>query len=451
MKRTSEAYRKLKSVANRRGGQLCTRRYTNMHTKLLWRCKLGHSWKATGASIKFRLSWCPECAGNGKKTIRMVRNHIKRKGGTLHTKVYLNQEQPLEIRCSRGHDFTTKWRLLKRNIWCKKCAGLEPITLQCASNIAKQRGGEVISKTIKNARSQLAWKCAFGHKFQRDYNSAQQGNWCPTCSGSFGEELVRVFLQECTGFSFPRVRLRDMQGPKGYPLEFDGYCKDLRIAFEHQGPHHYPWEKVFHPFSPKAKRTRGSHDSIKVDYAQKRKITLIVVPWIPKMLAPENLGSFLFAVANKHVALRKGLKIDPRHLLVDWEKLANSRNNQLTAMAVSEIGEKGGRLESELVGFVTQKISVTCGENHRFQTSLNKIRSGRWCPECGGSRRRTIEEACALAKLRGGRCVSSVYQNAHTKLIWRCSKGHDWPATYNHVKSGTWCPRCAGRGGSRVP
>ena len=57
----------------------------------------------------------------------------------------------------------------------------------------------------------------------------------------------------------------------------------------------------------------------------------------------------------------------------------------------------------------------------------------------------TIEQMHALAKERGGVCLSTVYVNSYTKLRWRCSEGHEWEATPSNVKRlDSWCPACVG-------
>ena len=59
------------------------------------------------------------------------------------------------------------------------------------------------------------------------------------------------------------------------------------------------------------------------------------------------------------------------------------------------------------------------------------------------SRRLTIEEMQALAAKKGGKCLSTQYINAMTKLKWQCAEGHIWEARPNNIKNGgTWCPEC---------
>ncbi len=47
-----------------------------------------------------------------------------------------------------------------------------------------------------------------------------------------------------------------------------------------------------------------------------------------------------------------------------------------------------------------------------------------------------------LAKLKGGKCLSKIYIDAHTKLTWKCKEGHIWDANPNNIKTGKWCPFC---------
>ena len=50
-----------------------------------------------------------------------------------------------------------------------------------------------------------------------------------------------------------------------------------------------------------------------------------------------------------------------------------------------------------------------------------------------------------IAESRDGRLLSSKYKDAKSNLEWRCNKGHIWKANYSNIKTGTWCPYCAGR------
>jgi hypothetical protein len=60
------------------------------------------------------------------------------------------------------------------------------------------------------------------------------------------------------------------------------------------------------------------------------------------------------------------------------------------------------------------------------------------------SKKLTIKEMQLIAKERGGKCLSTKYVNVHTKLLWKCSEGHQWRAIPNTVKNrGIWCRVCS--------
>ena len=53
-----------------------------------------------------------------------------------------------------------------------------------------------------------------------------------------------------------------------------------------------------------------------------------------------------------------------------------------------------------------------------------------------------LDELKQIAKSRGGKCLSTNYVNAKTKLEWQCKEDHTWFAVPHHVKDGSWCPKC---------
>jgi len=72
--------------------------------------------------------------------------------------------------------------------------------------------------------------------------------------------------------------------------------------------------------------------------------------------------------------------------------------------------------------------------------------SGRWCRICSGRPRYTIEDCKEFAKTKDGKCLSTTYKNANTKIKWFCNKcNYIWKNTFSHIKGrGQWCPKCSG-------
>lgn len=91
------------------------------------------------------------------------------------------------------------------------------------------------------------------------------------------------------------------------------------------------------------------------------------------------------------------------------------------------------------------KLSWQCADGHVWETTPAHIKRGQWCPICRGVAKKTIQDMQTIAAARGGRCLSKHYANNETHLIWECTKGHTWRAKPANVQTGTWCPVCAGQ------
>ena len=104
---------------------------------------------------------------------------------------------------------------------------------------------------------------------------------------------------------------------------------------------------------------------------------------------------------------------------------------------------RGGKcLSEEYINSIT-KLLWECAEGHQWKATPNNIKNGTWCPYCSIKAKRTIEEMHQRVNARGGKCLSTEYINSKTKILLECEKGHQWEATPNAIKKKTWCPHCA--------
>jgi hypothetical protein len=141
-------------------------------------------------------------------------------------------------------------------------------------------------------------------------------------------------------------------------------------------------------------------------------------------------GSWCDSCSHQRVGENKTLTLE------GWQKRADERGLDL--------------LSTEYLG-AKNKIHVRCRRcSHNWQVQANSMLGGKNCPNCAGNIKLTIEHAHKLAAAKRGRCLSTIYKNARSSLIWECAKGHLWPACYDKVKQGTWCPECSGGIGERI-
>ncbi|MED5618253.1 hypothetical protein [Ideonella sp. BN130291] len=106
--------------------------------------------------------------------------------------------------------------------------------------------------------------------------------------------------------------------------------------------------------------------------------------------------------------------------------------------------ERGGEcLSTEYVGS-HGRYEFRCAKGHGWLSTASIVHSGKWCLSCAhDARRLTIEHMRQAAHERGGRCLSDRYVNVSTKIRWECHKGHTWESAYNNIRQGHWCPACA--------
>lgn len=102
----------------------------------------------------------------------------------------------------------------------------------------------------------------------------------------------------------------------------------------------------------------------------------------------------------------------------------------------------GGKCLSSKYINATTKLKWQCKNNHTWFSTPHAIKR-HWCLICAGKDKKTIQHANELAKLKGGKCLSKHYKNAKSKLEWSCKDKHTWFSVYDSIRNGTWCPFCA--------
>ncbi len=104
--------------------------------------------------------------------------------------------------------------------------------------------------------------------------------------------------------------------------------------------------------------------------------------------------------------------------------------------------EKGGKCLSSKYANNRTKLEWQCKQGHIWEATPNQVKNGTWYPQCSGNKKLSIKDMARIAESRGGKCLSSKYINANTRLSWQCGKGHLWEAIPNSIKRGSWCPIC---------
>ena len=104
----------------------------------------------------------------------------------------------------------------------------------------------------------------------------------------------------------------------------------------------------------------------------------------------------------------------------------------------------GECLEDECVD-LTSPMRFRCAFGHEWSTQGRIIRTGSWCPTCAGREPVSHARLQRRARALGGELLSREVPDTRTPLRFRCAEGHEWETRASKVLGGSWCPRCAGR------
>jgi hypothetical protein len=429
-------------LAETRGGRCLSAVYADSRSKLLWECAEGHQWTATPNNVQ-QGGWCADCAGLRKLTIDQMQQLAATKGGECLSGTYIDNRTPLLWECREGHRWKATPSNIKRGKWCPVCAGHSKPSMDRIKDLARERGGKCLSQAYRNALSPMNWECIEGHQWKARWNDIQQGQWCPICSAGLGERICREFFSQLLGESFPKARPEWLVNKAGNQMELDGYSETLRIAFEHQGEQHYSTNVHFLYNTEFDLSRRQEDDALKSELCAQRGITLVAVPQITKRLPVDQVKAFI----KKQLAA-KGISLphdfDTREVDINRAYRTGGSREALDLLRTIAM-EHGGQCLSMSYVRNDAKLLWECAQGHKWEATPGNVKQGHWCPYCAGMGK-TIEDMRRLAAAKGGRCLSEEYANPSTHLLWQCKEGHKWKAKPSNIKSGKWCPFCAGFG-----
>lgn len=184
LKRRIATLKKVRQVALAKGGECLStiKEYDRSQAPVKLRCQAGHEWSCLPGSIISVKSWCPKCyVPKLKRTIEEMRVIARKRGGECLSKEYVETAKPLLWRCEVGHEFKLSAKLvINKNSWCPECR-YQKLSLSDAINLAREKGGLCLSRSVKSTSSLIRWECSQGHEWRTNYFTAKE-KWCEECS-----------------------------------------------------------------------------------------------------------------------------------------------------------------------------------------------------------------------------------------------------------------------------
>lgn len=388
-----------------------------------------------------------------KLTIEFIRELIELKGGKLLTLEYVNNHQPLDAVCSKGHLYHPTAKTIKRGGGCSICynntdsrraAKAQPNKIQEVKDIANKRGGECLSNSYVNNREQMRFRCANGHEWETSFKSILHNAWCPECSkhtitnykrkekiqfaekvaADLGGKLIKFdkdsfknkFTWQCTfghvwQATFQNVVYNNSWCPYCKSSYSESVCRSyleylLQCKFDKIRPEWLVSDKNrimeidgYNELLNLGFEHQGLQHYEKVNYfnsegTQKRDI-------IKKQLCDEHNVKMIYIPALFFL-----LKIDELHIYIG-----------------KELNKLGIEFDKNKLIPVKDAINVREVKLMEYKRELEKIKE--------------------IIKNKGGECLSEIYSGYSCNIKCKCSKGHIWTTKAFAIKNDTWCPKCA--------
>lgn len=367
------------------------------------------------------------------------------KEGKIIEGTYKNKTSTFLFECKKGHQWHSQAQTVLGGSWCRQCFNEEKAGkhlklksgLEEAFKIASDRKGKCLSKEYINNKTPLGFECNNGHKWKAALGDIRKGSWCPNCGKGIRERLCRNIFEQITSKKFPKKRPKWLLNTRNHQMELDGYCEELKIAFEHHGEYHYLRNEHFQRRNESLEK-RKLDDKTKIELCENYKVTLIIVPYYVKTTDLKNFIFKKLSDLNLEIPLREDF--DDKYII----------SNELEEL--NSIAKKnGGKCLSNIFLGVDQKHKFVCAKGHIFESLPSNIKSKRktWCPTCkpnriGDSNRKySVNDMQKVANKKKGKFLSSIFKSVNDKYLWECESKHQWRAAPMDILKGTWCKKCS--------
>lgn len=364
------------NLASMNRGELTSKCFGNREERLSWKCEKGHVWERRLSSVE-KGRWCDYCdvttrLGKAYSEVLKIASEFRGKLVSKLESDMFKSKIPIEWECEKKHSFSRKLFSVKYNKqWCSICENLRKY--QELSDIASSRGGKLLSSEFTKLQHNYLWECKHNHTWVASgANVKHRLSWCPTCVVKKGQRICKAYFEQIYKERFDTVRPNWLIGPTGKPLELDGFCEKLKIAFEHQGTFHY--EDKFHN-SYKYGKVR-CHDEIKKNLCEKNEVILVQIPEVPSLTSLKELREIIKETCPSR--LKSDLDFD---IAINLDEVFTP-HDILSLERLKDIAKnKGGLLLSTHYFGMRSKYLWRCAKGHEWLTTGDTIRNS-WCSKC---------------------------------------------------------------------
>ncbi|RPJ97246.1 hypothetical protein CW357_00825 [Rummeliibacillus sp. TYF005] len=366
-------------------------------------------------------------------SIETMKKIAEERGGWCLSDNYINQLTKLTWKCSEGHIWETTPKTIRKGAWCPFCARqwknrkrLPSLDIETVKLLAKRYGGECLSKEYTNKNTKLTFKCKEGHIFKLAPAYLQRGGWCAYCIGRYKNSIdsMREIAEKhggmCLSKSYKNVFTKlKWKCANGHIFEaipkhiVNGHwCPNCTLYLNEQRCR-YILETLL---DVKFIKDHNILNGFELDgYNDDLK------------LAFEYHGKQHFEQVDFFYS-RGDMSLNDR---MERDKLKEKRCKEL---GIDLIIIPYTVEPEEHITFIANELTK---RGFQFKINPNDINFENY-----SFTNQSLKEVQDIAESNGGRCLSTVYINADSKMNFVCKNGHEFKMTPYNLKIGRWCREC---------
>ena len=445
--REESRLRILREIALGHGGEMVSNALPRYKTRVIMRCKQGHEWPVTAESV-LRGSWCPQCSPNFPRTLKELEEIVESRGGRLISNEYKGVDATYVMECSLGHQFRNMFKKIESGQWCPTCSKGK-ISEEISRTTFEQIFGAPFYKErpdwLRNSRGRqmeldganLALGVAFEYQGAQHFSIAT--HYIKTDEALVQRKLDdEMKIQLCTKHGIHLVILTNEMDRADYPREI---LRQLQISgFDTHG-----FDFNLEIDMAKAYVRQDRLIDLKNLMAAK-KITLISNAWMGV-----NAKYELRCEVCKTDFIAKGSSFFNRRRVSGCDICNRSAQGEKHKLSIDSLHEFASKFGGELLSdsYVQRRwiYKWKCFDGHEFEGNFNNmVFRNQFCPEC---EKRTTKTKGSYQLLRdfaerhNGELLSPEFLRTSSKYLWKCSKGHEFNRTYDHMlQAASFCAKC---------
>jgi len=259
------------------GKHIGVHKYVKMRHNI---CK--HEYDVTPANFISSHCRCPNCKISKKSNTEEFKLKIFNKYGNEYEVIgeYIDSATNIKIKhhiCNKEYDVIPNDILTGNK--CIKCSGLERKTIEIIQKEVYELVNDeykVQGKYTSNKSSLSFTHKACGETFPMNANNFLNGQRCPICAESKGEQYIRRYLEKYYIGFIAQKEYQGLVGVNNGNLSYDFHLEEHNILLEFQGIQHEKYIKGFHK-NEQAFKDQQEHDRRKREYTKENKIQLLEI------------------------------------------------------------------------------------------------------------------------------------------------------------------------------